>query len=294
MHKLPQKVQAWLILIVLSLIWGSSFILIKKSLLVFNPDELGSLRITIAFLSLLPVAILNIGKIDKSKIPVLVFIGFSGSLLPSFLFAIAETQLSSSITGAINALTPIFVVLVGIAFFHQKIKPFNAVGIAIGFIGTLIMLLAASGFDQSGFNYYALYVVAATIMYGINVNLIKAYLPNLKAIQITAFSLFLSSPFCVGYLLFFTEFTEKIGMADGYWTAFSFVTILGIVGTAIALILFNKLIQISSPLFASSVTYLIPVVAIFWGLIDQEVLTMYHYMGIGIILGGVYLASRKN
>ena len=294
MNKPSQRVIAWLALVLLALIWGSSFILIKKSLVVFSPGELGSLRITMAFLALLPVAVKNIFKIDRSKIPVLFVIGFAGSFLPSFLFAIAETQLNSSITGAINAITPIFVILIGMFFFKHKIKTPNAIGIGIGFFGTTFMLLGATNFDLSTFNYYALYVVAATVMYGINVNLIKEYLPDLKALQITAISLFLSSPFCLGYLFFFTDFTAKIGVVDGFWNAFLLVSLLGIVGTAVALVLFNKIIQISSPLFASSVTYLIPIVAIFWGLIDNEILTLYHYIGIAIILVGVYIANKKS
>lgn len=288
------SVKAWLILIILALIWGSSFILIKRGLEVFSPGELGSLRITMAFLALLPIAIKQINKTDRKKLPVLFTIGFAGSLMPSFLFAIAETQLNSSLTGVINALTPIFVILIGLVFFGRKIRALNGLGIAIGFAGTIFMLLGASAFDFSAINYYALYVVLATVMYGLNVNLINEYLPNLRALHITAVSLFLSSPFCLGYLFFFTEFTSKIGVTDGFWLAFIYVSLLGILGTAAALVLFNKLIQISSPIFASSVTYLIPIVAIVWGILDQESLNLYQYMGIGIVLGGVYLANRKS
>lgn len=294
MLNMSTKAKSWVILITMALIWGSSFILIKRGLLVFSPGELGALRITMAFLSLLPFALKHIGTIDRSKLPVLFVLGFAGSLLPSFLFAIAETQLDSSLTGVLNALTPIFVILISLIFFHQKIKFLNAVGILVGFSGTIFMLLGGSGFDLSNFNYYAFYVVAATVFYGINVNLIKEYLPDLKALQITAISLFLSSPFCVGYLLFFTDFIDKIGVADGFWLAFFYVSLLGVFGTAIALVLFNKLIQISTMIFASSVTYLIPIVAICWGLIDNEVLNIYQYIGISIVLGGVYLANKKS
>lgn len=288
------RAKSWTILITMALIWGSSFILIKRGLLVFSPGELGALRITMAFLSLMPVALKHLRTIDRSKLPVLFVLGFAGSLLPSFLFAIAETQLDSSLTGVLNALTPIFVILISLIFFHQKIKFLNALGILVGFSGTIFMLLGGSGFDLSNFNYYAFYVVAATVFYGINVNLIKEYLPDLKALQITAVSLFLTSPFCIGYLLFFTDFLDKIGVVDGFWLAFFYVSLLGVFGTAIALVLFNKLIQISTMIFASSVTYLIPIVAIGWGLVDNEVLNIYQYIGISIVLGGVYLANKKS
>jgi drug/metabolite transporter (DMT)-like permease len=140
-------------------------------------------------------------------------------------------------------------------------------------------------------NYYAFYVVLATVMYGTNINLIKRYMPNISALNITAISLFLTSPFCLVYLFGYSDFTNKMN-APGFWEAFSYVSILGIVGTAGALVLFNRLIQISSPLFASSVTYLIPLVAIVWGVMDGEQINTYQFMGMGIVLGGVWLANR--
>lgn len=286
------KSLAWLFLISVALIWGTSFILIKKSLIVFSPGELGALRITMAFLSLAPVAIRNLPKLSKSKLPVLFILGINGSFIPAFLFAIAQTKLDSSITGVINAITPIFVVIIGLMFFQQKVKLINTIGIIIGFLGTIVLLLGASRFNLSGINYYAFYVVLATVMYGTNVNLIKRYTPDIRALDITAISLFLTSPFCLIYLFGYTGFVLKIN-ETGFWEAFSYVTILGVVGTAGALILFNRLIQISSPLFASSVTYLIPLVAIIWGVMDGEKINVYQFMGMGIVLGGVWLANRK-
>ena len=132
------KFMAWGILILIALIWGSSFILIKKGLIIFSPDELGSLRIVMAFLALLPTALVALRRVDKKKLPVLFVIGFSGSFMPAFLFALAETELASSLTGALNALTPIFVILVGALFFHQKVGLINAIGIGIGFMLSLI------------------------------------------------------------------------------------------------------------------------------------------------------------
>ena len=282
---------AWIMLISIALIWGTSFILIKKSLFVFSPGELGALRITMAFLSLAPVAISNLPKLPKAKLPVLFILGMNGSFFPAFLFAIAQTKLDSSITGVINAITPIFVVIIGLIFFQQKAKFINTVGIIIGFAGTTVLLLGASGFDLSRVNYYAFYVVLATVMYGTNINLIKRYMPNISALNITAISMYLTSPFCLVYLFGYSDFTNKMN-APGFWEAFSYVSILGIVGTAGALVLFNRLIQISSPLFASSVTYLIPLVAIVWGVMDGEQINTYQFMGMGIVLGGVWLANR--
>ncbi len=286
------KSLAWLFLVSVALIWGTSFIIIKKSLIVFSPGELGALRISMAFLSLAPVAIRNLPKIPKTKLPILFILGMNGSFIPAFLFAIAQTKLDSSITGIINTITPIFVVIIGLLFFQQKVKLINAIGIVIGFVGTTVLLLGASGFNLSGINYYAFYVVLATVMYGTNLNLIKRYTPNIRALDITAISLFLTSPFCLVYLFGYTDFILKMN-DTGFWKAFSYVSILGIVGTAGALILFNRLIQISSPLFASSVTYLIPLVAIIWGVLDGEKINTYQFMAMGIVLGGVWLANRK-
>jgi drug/metabolite transporter (DMT)-like permease len=283
----------WLLLIAIGLIWGTSFILIKKGLQVFSPGELGALRITMAFLALSPVALVNLRKLPRQKIPLLFLLGMVGSFVPAFLFAIAQTRLDSAITGVINAITPIFVALIGLVFFQQKIKTTNAAGIAMGFIGTVVLLLGGAGFDISGVNYYALFVVAATLMYGTNVNLIKQYTPNIKALHITAVSLFLTSPFCLFYLFGMTGFLDKVSTDWVFWRAFLFVSILGVVGTAGALILFNKLIQISSTVFASSVTYLIPLVAIVWGVVDGESINVYQYLGMAVVLCGVWLANKK-
>lgn len=287
------KFMAWGILILIALIWGSSFILIKKGLIIFSPDELGSLRIVMAFLALLPTALVALRRVDKKKLPVLFVIGFSGSFMPAFLFALAETELASSLTGALNALTPIFVILVGALFFHQKVGLINAIGIGIGFMGTLFLMLGGSGFDLSGLNYHALYVVLATILYGINVNLIKHFVPDLRSLHITAISLFLTSPICVFYLLGYTNFMYKLQYTEGFWLAFLYISALGILGTAVALVMFNKLVKISGTIFASSVTYLIPIVAIVWGLLDGEQLGITHLTGIGIVIAGVYIANRK-
>ena len=288
------KLLAWIMLVSIALIWGTSFILIKKSLLVFTAGELGALRITMAFLALLPVAIRNIPKLPKGKLPLLFLLGMNGSFIPAFLFAIAQTKINSSIAGAINAITPIFDILIGFLLFRDKVKWMNVVGILFGFFGTVILLLGASHFNLSGINYYALFVVLATLLYGTNINLIKQYTPDMRAIDITAISLFLTSPFCFLYLFGFTDFVGKISIESEFLIGFSYVAVLGVVGTAGALILFNRLIQISSPVFASSVTYLIPLVAIAWGLLDGEQLNFYQYIGMGVVLGGVWLANKKN
>lgn len=285
---------AWALLISLAMIWGSSFILIKKGLAVFSPEELGAFRIFMAFLAFMPIGLQQVSKIDRKKLPVLFVVGFVGSFLPAFLFAIAQTQLDSSITGVLNSLTPLFVLLIGILFFHQKIKLSNSLGVGLGFLGSAIIMLGGVGFDISGINYYGFFVILATVMYGLNVNLIKFYLPDIKALHITAVALLLTSPICGVYLFLFTEFLSKWNTHPLFWEGFAYISILGVFGTAIALVIFNKLVQIASPIFASSVTYLIPIVAIGWGILDGETIQFEQYLGIAIILSGVYLANKKD
>lgn len=284
---------SWLLLLVLALIWGSSFILIKKSLLTFTAGEVGTLRMFIAFLGLLPFSIPVIRKIDRRNLPTLFVVGFVGSLLPAILFAIAQTRLESAITGVINAMTPVFVLLIGLVFFHQKIKTINIIGIAVGFVGCSFIMLGGAYFDLSGVNLYALFVIAATVMYGTSVNLIKHFLTDIRALHITAVSFTLVSPISLGYLLFATDFINKAGTSPEFISGIAYVTTLALIGTALALVIFNKLVKTASPIFASSVTYVIPIVAIGWGLLDGEFLNVYQIIGIGIVLVGVYLANKK-
>lgn len=284
---------SWALLILLALVWGSSFILIKKSLLTFSAGEVGTLRMFIAFLGLIPFSLPVLRKIERKKLPILFLVGFVGSLLPAILFAIAQTQLESAITGVINSLTPVFVLLIGLIFFHHKIKTVNAVGIAIGFVGCSFIMLGGAYFDLSGVNLYALFVIAATVMYGTSVNLIKHFLTDIRSLHITAVSFTLVSPISLGYLLIATDFLDKVGTDPQFLSGLGYVSTLALIGTAMALVIFNKLVKTASPIFASSVTYVIPIVAIGWGIVDGEVLNIYQIIGIGIVLMGVYLANKK-
>ncbi len=292
MEKSP-SVLAWSMLILLSLIWGSSFILIKRGLEVFTPIELGSLRIASASLFLAPIAISRFYRIKRNHLALLFIIGLMGSLLPAFFFAIAQTRLNSSLTGVLNALTPLFVLMMGIFFFKQKYVPGKLVGMIIGFAGTVALILSGSSGQFSNFNYYALFVVLATIFYGVNLNVIKYYLADLKALTITSVSLLFMGPLAGMVLFGFTPFMNTMQYTEGAWLAFGYVMTLGVVGTALALIIFNNLVQMTTPVFTSSVTYIIPIVAVIWGVVDGEELYLVHYISMAAILAGVYLVNRK-
>jgi len=284
---------AWVILIVLALIWGSSFILMKRGLEVFSAGEVGALRILAAGLVLMPISIFKLGGLSARQWRLLFFVGMVGSFLPAFLFATAQTQLESSIAGILNALTPLFVMLIGAIFFSQQITKMVALGLAIGFLGTVFLIAAGSGTDLSQLNLYALFIVVATICYGANVNLIKFKIHDLKAVSITAISLLIVTPVAAVYLFGATDFVIKMQQVEGAKAAFGYVTLLGVMGTALALILFNQLVKITTPIFTSSVTYLIPIVAVAWGLLDNEELLPGHFAGMIAIIIGVYLANRK-
>lgn len=287
--------KSWLLLALLSLIWGSSFILIKKGLAVFSPGEVGAYRIVSAALVLLPLSLPKLKKLNRKQLTNLIVAGLVGSFIPAFLFAKAQTQLSSSITGVLNALTPLFVVLIGALFFGSKVTGRNIWGLLIAFLGVLILIsVNDTGFDGlANINAYAFFVILATLCYGINLNIIKHWFLELKPVEITAISLLLVLPVALLYLMAGTDFSFKIVHEDGALLAVFYLTILGVLGTAIALIIFNGLVKIATPMFASMVTYLIPIVAIAWGIFDGEVLLVGHYIGIIAVILGVWTGNKK-
>lgn len=291
-HFHPEFV-SWSLLILLTLVWGSSFILIKKGLTVFSASQVSAIRILSASLFMIPFAAAWFRKVPK-KYYLLIFIsGFIGSFIPAFLFAIAQTKLDSAVTGMVNAMTPVFVMVIGALFYKQRITTIMIIGLLLAFSGTALLMLYGTGGNHT-FNYFALFVVAATILYGINVNILKFNLSELNPVAISSISILSIGPPAAIQLFFFTDFTSKVAEGGKALLALGYLSILGIVGTSLALMLFNKLIKITSPLFSSSVTYLIPFVAVIWGIIDGEKLSITHYLSMIIIIGGVYLINKKS
>lgn len=292
-NPVDNNARALTLLILLALIWGTSFILMKRGLQVFSAGELGSLRVASASVFLLPIAFVKLRELHAGQYLKLLASGLMGIFFPAFLFAIAQTRLESSVTGIMNSLTPICTLLVGVFFYSQQFRKQSIIGIVLGLFGTVVLVLANTGGQIGGVNLFALYVILACVLYATNLNFIKYKITELKALTITSVSLMLIGPLAVIYLLGFTSFVDKMTNNDGAWTAFGFVILLGFMSTSLATILFNKLVKISSPLYTSSVTYLIPVVAVLWGLFDGEKLYPGHFVGMVTIIGGVYLANRK-
>ena len=278
------------LLLVLAIIWGSSFILMKKGIIVFSTNEVAMLRLGIAWLTLLPFTWKSTKSIPKKAWKPLAIVGLFGNGIPAFLFTEAQSVLDSSLIGILNALVPLFTFIIAVFVFKTKWKIYNLVGIFIGLMGA-IWLIAGVGLvlDQA---HYAWLIVIATLCYSISLNTIKVYLQKMSSIQISSFAFMFVGPPCILGLAF-SDFYPTLMSTKGSWQALFYITILAVLGTSVALVLFNKLVKNSTAIFASSVTYLIPIIAVFWGIIDGEQISINHFLGIGIIFTGIYLVNKK-
>lgn len=286
-----QPLRAWLLLLLLALIWGSSFLLIKKGLLSFTPDQLAAIRIASAGFVLLPFILRRFALVQRHHWPKLICVGLVGSFIPAFLFAFAQTELPSGVTGVLNTFTPLATLIIGVFLFRQPARLQQWLGVIIGLGGTVLLVTASTSGDFE-FNRYGLLIILATICYGLNLNLIKHHIPDLGALTITGVSLFLVAPPAALYLFFATPFTEQFGQPQ-FALALTAILILGIIGTAAALIIFNTLVKMTNTTFTSSVTYLIPIVALLLGVLDGEPFLIQHGMGMAAILSGVWIANRR-
>lgn len=279
------------VLMILAFVWGSSFILIKVGLKSFASDQVAAIRMLLASLVLLPVAIRNIRFFKRKDLVSLLVAGFIGSFIPAFLFTKAQTSIDSAIAGVLNSLTPVFTLIVGVLFFKSKFKVVQVAGLILGLVGALGLVSAGHGMQFGRINLYALLIVLATTCYAVNVNVVKTYLTHLTGIQITAFSFMFLSPVAFLYLLT-TDF-EPVFQNPQWPIHFSAIVVLGLVGTAAAMLLMNSLIRRVSTIYAASVTYIIPIFAIMWGVIDGEIITLHHVGNMMVILLGVYLINKK-
>ena len=283
----------WILYIALILIWGTSFILIKKGLEVFDPIQLGSLRIIITFFALLPLAFKRFKSLTRKDWVIIGAGGILGSFFPAYLFAMAQTGLNSSTAGILNSLTPLFTLIVGVSFFQLKAKWWSYAGVLISMLGTY-GLLSMSGGNAFALNIqYGIMIIIATLFYGTQINIIKTYLNHIPPVTITVFQFFVIGVPAIIILFGFTNFIELFQTEPRIYEGLFYVGILALVATALALILFNNLIKIANPVFSSSVTYFIPLVALIWGFFDNESFNLTFFLWIGLILSGVYLVNRK-
>jgi drug/metabolite transporter (DMT)-like permease len=278
------------IILLLAFVWGSSFILMKIGLMSFTSNQAAAIRVLLASLALLPLSIRNLKALKKKDIKSLLVAGFIGSFIPAFLFTKAQTRIDSALAGMLNSLTPVFTLIIGMLFFNTKNGWRQIIGLILGLVGAVGLISLGEGVSIKNINTYALFIILATVFYGTNVNVIKSTLTHLNGIQITSLSFMFLWPFALGYLLT-TDFQPVFQSPNWGWH-FGALALLGIVGTAIAMLLMNSLIRYTSTVFAASVTYIIPVFAIMWGILDGERITIMHIGCMTIIMGGVWLINK--
>lgn len=282
----------WLFLIILSLVWGSSFILMKKALLGVTPIQLGALRMIFSALFLLMVGFKSLKKIKKKHWLYIVYTAISGTFIPGFLFAFAIENIDSAIVSILNSFTPFNTLIIGALLFGFTFKKSQLLGIFIGLGGTLVLILKGAAVNPNQNYWFALLIIIASMGYALNANMIKKNLSDLDALAIvTGNFVLLLIPAIV--VLAFTDFFTEFKMDEVGTSSLGYIIILSVVGTGIAKTIYNKLVQISTPIFSSSVTYLIPIVAIFWGFLDGESLQLVQVIGGLIILSGVYLVNKS-
>lgn len=291
-YDLNKKSWQWITLLVLAFIWGSSFILMKKGLRSYSYMQVAAFRIFFSFIVLIPVFIRHIKKLTKKNVGHILLAGYAGIFFPAFLFTKAQTEISSSLAGMINSLAPFFALVLGLLFYKDRPGKFQYIGISLGFIGALGLISNGNILDTfSNINSYALYIVIATIGYGLNANEIHHKLKGLTGVEITSLAFMLIGP-PAGIYLLFSDFTGVWETAN-WQLDLLYIFILGLFGSVLSLFFFNSLIQKTSTLFATSVTYIIPIFAIFWGLADGEIITVKQIISITVALVGVWLVNRK-
>ncbi len=271
--------------------WGSSFILIKKGLIAFNATQLASLRISISALAFLPFFLIRLKVIDWSKFKYFIIVGLLGSGIPSYLYAFAQTEISSSVAGLLNSLTPIFTLLAGILFFRLQWKWSKLIGVFLGFIGALFLIFIGEDTGLSGDFRYSLLIVLGTICYALSLNTVKTYLQDIPSLTISSVSFFIIG-IPASIYLFNTDFLNVLQEHEHGWASLGYVATLSILGTVLASIIFFKIVQETNPLFASMVSYLIPIIAVLWGILDGESFFMMHTVGMAFILIGVYISKK--
>ena len=289
---MKSKFSPWIIFISLVLVWGSSFIIMKYALMGFSAVQIGAARIIFACLFTSIFAFKSIREFRKTDILHLIIVAFLGNSIPYVLFPIAINHIPSGIVGITNSMTPLFTLIVGIFAYRRKLKPLKFLGVFIGLIGTLILINPFSSNSVVGTNWpYILLSLCAAACYGISINSISK-LNHLSPQAITLFALIGASiPSII--ILIFTDFSSTILSKSDILVPFLAVAFLGIFGTSLSMVVFNKLISITTPIFAASTTYVIPIVALIWGIIDGESLLLNHFLGMVVILLGVRIVNRN-
>jgi drug/metabolite transporter (DMT)-like permease len=256
--------------------------------------QVAAMRIFSAGLVLSPIAFQQLKVMPKEKIKMAVVSATIGNFIPAFLFCIAETRINSSLAGIVNALTPLFAILMGVVFFKMPFVWQKVAGVLVGFVGLCLLFVPKSdGIPFDSNQWYALFVVAATMLYGINPNLIMKHLQGINSLHIASIGLScLAIPSF--FILLFTGYFSSTSTDPTFLRATGASVILGVFGTAVAQIFFLMLLKRTGVVFSSLATYIMPFVAILWGVYYGEEVTRWELFCLAIILSGVYFANKKD
>ncbi|MFN4298210.1 MAG: DMT family transporter [Thermaurantimonas sp.] len=282
----------WFLFATLAIVWGSSFLLMKKGLRTYTYDQMGALRIVFAWLLAAILSVKDFKEIRKSDFWPLMWVGLLGNGIPYYLFPLAVKHLDSGLVGIFNSLVPLFTLITGSIFFGRNFKPIQVLGVIVGFSGALLLLFPKLNLEVNPNLIYGSLAIASTICYALSINTISSKLEHMRSIAITGLSLSVVGPPSLVYLLS-TDFIDRLTTHPLGYTNLGIAAFLGMVNSALAIIVFNQLIKMTSPLFSSSVTYFIPVVALMWGAYDGEQLGFFHLLGVSTILIGVYLVNKR-
>lgn len=295
MQKVKNKWVPALVILLLGCIWGSSFIIIKRGLLSFQPIQVAAWRLTFAGWVLFPVVVLTFRKLKKKDAWNLFLSGLLGNAIPAFLFSVAGTMIPSGLSGILNAMTPMFTLIMGVLFFQSGYTRNGILGVIAGIVGAIFLLAPQfmgqpiKGFQPLG----ALLPLIGAILYGYNINLIKFKLSHLSPTMVSAYPMwFMAIPYSL-VLIYTNAGNAWVKDSELAWQSLGYLAILGIVGSALSMVIFNSLVKFTTALVASTNTFVIPVIAVMWGLVDHEKLTWNMFVGLGLAFVGIYLVMWK-
>ncbi len=286
------RILKWIYLALLAVIWGSSFILMKRGIEVFSPNQVAALRMLVSFIVLFPFVFSKLKSIPKEKYKYVFWAGMLGNGIPAYLFTHAETGISSSMAGMLNSLTSVFTLVVGFIFFKTQFKTRQVAGVFLGLAGAAFLIYLSADDEKSAEPWKGIYVLIATICYACSVNILRNKLNTIDSILLSG-AVLVAVGIPSGIYLFTTDFVQRLSTVDGAIPSFVCVIILAVFGTALSTVIFNQLIKVSSALYASSVTYLIPFVAVLWGLHDGETFNLFYLFALMVIIAGIYLINYK-
>ena len=291
--QLPTTTRAWIYIIILSVTWGSSFILLKYALIAFTPGQVAASRMFFAALTLLPYALYQVSRIPREKWGALIIFAIVTNIFTTFFYAMAQSELDSALNGILNTLTPLMTLMIGLAVYKQKINWMQSAGLAIGLVGTIFLLKASGGGEIQNVNIYVVFIVGATILNGITANMLKFNLTGMSALQIASVAFLIVLPLAAGYVWYSGFFSTALADSNGL-RGLGFIILLAVFANAMALLLISRIIQLTNPVFGTLTTYLVPVVAVLWGIWDGEIVNIWQICCMLLIFVSVYVVQRAS